>query len=127
MVKRTVLSYGSLKLPDYARTFFKDEYEHIAFIRDDNYRLGAIEGCTWRVYPANLLVHRENFARKLFRILQWAEKCGAETRIVHKNFPKGFATCRRGDFIAFAISEPVATMLEQFGCLPQRHGFAESA
>lgn len=127
MERRTVLSYGSLKLPDFAKSFFKTQYEHTAFIRTDNFLFGAIEGCTWRVYPGNLHMFRENFFKQLEKIMQWASRCGAEARIVSKHFPQCYAMCRRGDYIVFSIGEPVATTLEQFGCLARRYGFNKTA
>ena len=127
MEKRSVLSYGSLKLPDHARLFFKEEYDHIAFIRDDNLLIGAVENCTWRVYPANLHAFRENFAKRVERIMQWVQRLGSDAMVVRKHFPGSFAMCRRGDYVVFSITEPVASTLEHFGCLPERHIASKSA
>lgn len=108
------------RTPHYVETFLENSIPHIACLREDNLLEGASYGFVWRVYPYNLSVSRESFLTTIEKMCRWASENGADARILGTNFPGLFTRCRRGDYVVFLITDPIARRLEDESLLPSQ-------
>lgn len=108
------------RTPHYVEVFLENSIPHIACLREDNLMEGASYGFVWRVYPYNLSVSRAAFQSTIEKLCHWASENGAEARILEVNFPGTFVRCRRGDYVVFLLTDPVARRLEDESLLPSQ-------
>ena len=111
-------------IPAFVASFFKDARGHIASLYDDNVRDDPEFGYTYRLYASNVHVQRESFRKDLEKVLAWAKRCGADGKILSAHFPHYWALCRRGDYLVFTLTSPVAESLEAKFLLPEQQKLA---
>lgn len=111
------------EIPLYIQDFLNNSFLHTACIHSDQMMEGGMYGYVWRVYPFNLGWTRQSFRSHVEQLCAWAREHKARAKVLLVSYVGGFSMLRRGDYIVFTISDPVATRLEDEGLLPsQPHG-----
>lgn len=106
-------------VPDYVKSLFAEN--DLVFLYSDNDRDDAVYGYTWRIYPKNIYGYFATFERTVERMVEWAQRHGAEANVLYtRKVVKGAVKSRRGDFIIFTCTDPVALVLEKLNLFPSK-------